>query len=71
MKPPLYKIQHETQDGVTGYRICLDFQNQLLPLPKHWYKSEEVAILRVLLMQREDLALIQEDFARIQQESKR
>lgn len=64
MKLPLYTIRSETQDNRSGYRICVNFQDQLLPLPKHWYRSEEVAKMRVAAMEREDFALMQQESKR-------
>lgn len=61
MKLPLYTIQPETQNNRAGYRICLNFQGDLLPLPKHWYRSEEVAKMRVAAMEREDFAMMQQE----------
>lgn len=56
---PLYTIKTETQDGRRGYRICLNFRGQLLPIPNLWYGTFEVATLRIMKMQKEDYELWQ------------
>lgn len=62
MKLPLYEVQPEDHvGGAKGFRICLNFRGELLPLPDHWFRSEEVARMRVARMQREDFDIWQQE----------
>lgn len=64
MKLPRYELQPEVHGDVTGYRICLNFHGQHLPIPNEWYGREEAAERRVAVLQRADIIMLQQESSR-------
>lgn len=60
MSLPLYELQSEERDGMPGFRICLNFRGTVLPIPNLWFRSAEVASMRISAMEREDFELMQQ-----------